>query len=197
MQSKRKLETSDDEPVQKRKLESPDQDETDEPIQNRKVEETIADQFAIVQEKFFEPTPRPHLVLASLEQPRLGTNIPQRTFLPTDLAQIYNLPPPASAERAKIAVVSFGGGLFGNLNAFTGILTDGDCQQYWTQKLGMRDLPTVRVLCVAGARNNPERGDPSSIENTIDCSMIGSICPNADITLIIGTSFLNVLDAAR
>ena len=57
-------------------------------------------------------------------------------------------------------------------------------------------MATVRIVPISGARNQPRANDPATIENSVDVQMIGAIAPHTDITLIIGTSFLDVLKAA-
>lgn len=133
---------------------------------------------------------QPKLVL-----PRVA---PARTFLPTDLLRLYSMPAPSPTHQS-IAVLSFGGGLYGNV-ASDGTLTNGDVQAYWTS-LGIAPLPQVRITLLPGAQNAPDINDGgATIENTLDVEMAGACCPNSSITLIIapnnGTSFLQLLTAA-
>ena len=66
-------------------------------------------------------------------------------FYADELASIYNIPSPNLTTRTYVAVVSFGGGLYGNLSG--GILTNGDVQKYW-QAIGISssNMPTVMVI---------------------------------------------------
>ena len=103
-------------------------------------------------------------------------------FTATQIASIYKFPAPNPATRITVAVISFGGGLFGTVNPSTGVLTGGDVQTYWTS-LGIANQPKVVVIPVNGAVNAPLQNDGSTIENTIDVSMIGACCPSANLTI--------------
>jgi kumamolisin len=138
-----------------------------------------------------EPIMRPHLVLQTMT-PRIPGS---KNFTPLELAQIYNLPKPVSNERVNICVVSFGAGLFGNIDA-NGVLTGGDLELYWSE-LGLTSFPTVRVVLLNGMQNTPKQNDSATIENHLDVEQIGAIVPNSNITLIIGKSFLDILTMAK
>jgi kumamolisin len=125
----------------------------------------------------------PYLELPKCSVSRKAHAAAPRAFTPTQLAQIYNYPSSQSTT-ANIVVVSFGGGLFGNLNPNTHVLTNGDCQTLWRQ-LGITNLPVVKVVGIGGMTNDPQPNDGASIENTLDVSIIGAMCPNSVITLII------------
>jgi kumamolisin len=127
-----------------------------------------------------------------------------RTFYPTDLIKIYNLPPVLNPDRVNAVIVSFGGGLFGQLepvphtnNTFT--LTNSDCDQYW-DLLKLDPKPTVQIKFLGNAKNKPndDPRDPTS-ENSLDVQMFGAIMPNSNITLVMadneGQTFLDVLKA--
>jgi hypothetical protein len=144
-----------------------------------------------------EPVMRTYCRLASPVTLSPKVSIPARSFLPSDCAEIYNCNNNQNQTRANICVLSFGGGLFGDYNTQTNELTNGDVQQLWRDYLHLPNLPTVKVVTVSGAQNAPHYNDSSTIENSIDVGFIGAQCPNSNITLIIGTSFLNVLDTAR
>jgi subtilase family serine protease len=138
-----------------------------------------------------EPIMRPHVVLQSMS-PRITGS---KNFTPLELAQIYNFPKPVSNETVNICVVSFGGGLFGNIDA-KGVLTGGDLESYWCQ-LGLTKFPTVHVVLLNGMTNSPKQHDSATIENHIDVEQIGAIVPNSNITLIIGSNFLDILNTAK
>jgi kumamolisin len=137
-----------------------------------------------------EPTMRPHVVLQSMS-PRIPGS---KNFTPLELAQIYNFPKPVSDERVNICIVSFGGGLFGNMDA-NGILTGGDLELYWS-KLGLTSFATIRIVLLNGMTNSPKQHDSATIENHIDVEQISTIVPNSNITLIIGSNFLDILNTA-
>ena len=73
-------------------------------------------------------------------------------FTADQLSTIYNFPTP-SAGPYVIGVVSFGGGLYGSVDA-EGVLTGGDVQAYWTG-LGIPagNHPKVVVVPINGATN--------------------------------------------
>lgn len=104
-------------------------------------------------------------------------------FYATELASIYKFPAPNPATEYVIGVVSFGGGLYGTVNA-DGVLTNGDCQAYWTLcGIPAESHPKVIVKTLYGATNNP--ADSSTDENTLDIQTIGACCPTAATTIIL------------
>lgn len=102
-------------------------------------------------------------------------------FKASEYAAIYGMPAPSPTRNVVVGVVSFGGGLYGTVNG-GGILTSGDCQDYWTY-LGISSQPTVKIVGVAGATNDPA-GDGTD-ENTLDVQMIGACCPTNKLTIIL------------
>ena len=109
-------------------------------------------------------------------------------FTASEIANIYGFPnnPLTNTNKTTVVgVVSFGGGLVGNVSS-TGILTGGDVQAYWAS-LGISSLnmPTVVVVLVNGARNSPNPSDGATIENTIDIETIGASCPTSKLTIIL------------
>lgn len=107
-------------------------------------------------------------------------------FYADELASIYNIPTPNLTTRTYVAVVSFGGGLYGNLSQ-SGVLTNGDIQKYW-QAIGISssNMPTVMVIPINGATNRPNVNDNgATIENTIDVQQIGACCPSSNLTIIL------------
>jgi subtilase family serine protease len=106
----------------------------------------------------------------------------RKWFYANELATIYKFPPPT--ENVVVGVVSFGGGLFGNVSA-EGVLTGGDVQAYWTS-LGITDHPHVIVKTIGGARNTPiSADDDGTAENTLDVETIGACCPSSKLTIIL------------
>jgi kumamolisin len=107
-------------------------------------------------------------------------------FYADELASIYNVPTPNLTTRTYVAVVSFGGGLYGKLSS-SGVLTNGDIQKYW-QAIGISssNMPTVIVIPINGARNRPNVNDNgATFENTIDVQQIGACCPSSNLTIIL------------
>ena len=148
-----------------------------------------------------------HAVLTeSIQQPfeENGSLLPRVTrswFYANELASIYNFPAPSFTTNKNIAVVSFGGGLYGSVSP-TGVLTNGDCQAYW-QAIGISpaNMPKVMVIPINGASNNPNVNDNgATAENTLDVQQIGACCPTSNLTIILYispnnlTQFVNVMD---
>ena len=107
-------------------------------------------------------------------------------FTATQIASIYKFPAPNPTIPVVVAVISFGGGLFGTVNPSTGALTGGDVQAYWTSLgIASANQPKVVVVTVDGATNTPLANDGSTIENTIDVAMIGGCCPSSNLTIVL------------
>jgi len=97
------------------------------------------------------------------------------------LASIYKCPIPPPNKKTAIAIVSFGGGVFGNIDG-NGIVTNGDYQAYWTwQGIATSNHPTVQVKFLNGATNDTASGETA--ENTLDVEMIGSWYPSSNLTI--------------
>ena len=110
-----------------------------------------------------------------------ANNVP---FKANNIAQIYKFPKPTN-NPVTISVISFGGGLFGNLSS-SGILSGGDVQAYWTS-IGISTVnqPKVIIIPVNGAKNAPVKDQNETSENTIDISMIGACCATSKLTIIL------------
>ena len=106
-------------------------------------------------------------------------------FTADQLSSIYNFPTP-SAGPYVIGVVSFGGGLYGSVDA-EGVLTGGDVQAYWTG-LGIPagNHPKVVVVPINGATNTPSMNDGAATsENTLDVETLGALYPRSNVTIIL------------
>ena len=145
----------------------------------------------------FDPTTNVVLI------PNVSDTTPQgqrKWFKPTEYASIYKFPTPTT-NPIVIGVISFGGGLVGQLSS--GILTNGDVQAFWTS-LGIptENQPTVAMVFVDGATNSPLPISSGTNENTLDIQMIGACCPSSNLTIIIYVapnslnSFKNVFNYA-
>lgn len=106
-------------------------------------------------------------------------------FYMNEITSIYKCPPPTT-NNVVVAVVSFGGGLYGNIDA-SGNLTDGDVHAYWSSiGISVENHPKVVVKPIGGAINNPIANDGgSTIENTIDVETIGATCPSSKLTIVL------------
>ena len=112
----------------------------------------------------------------------LNPSATRNWFTSVEIATIYKIPRPTPSTKVVVAVLSFGGGLYGNL-ASNGILTGGDVQQYWAS-LGITTQPTVIVVPINGATNNVSDFG-STAENTLDIETIGGCCPSSNLTIIL------------
>ncbi len=101
-----------------------------------------------------------------------------------EIASIYKFPSPKITKTTNIAVVSFGGGLYGKL-ASSGLLTNSDCHKYWSL-IGIKSMPNIYVFPILGAKNIPNiNDDGSTMENTIDVQQIGACCPTSKLNIIL------------
>jgi subtilase family serine protease len=130
-------------------------------------------------------------------------------FTTTELASIYNCPSPSTISKT-IGVISLGGGLFGNLNPTTGVLTNGDIQKCWTDMgIASSNHPKVIIKTLGGSVNSPTSNSKSinynaSIENTVDITTIGGWYPLSNLTIVmylanqytVNNSFYNALNYA-
>jgi uncharacterized protein YjdB len=104
-------------------------------------------------------------------------------FYGNEIASIYGFPKPDPARNVTIGVISFGGGLYGDV-AHNGLHTKGDVQAYWT-KCGIpeQQQPRVFVIPLFGAKNTV--ADSGTDENTLDVEMVGCACPSPNLTIIL------------
>jgi hypothetical protein len=102
-----------------------------------------------------------------------------------EIASIYNFPKPTSNNYVA-AVVSFGGGIYGTIDS-NGVLTNSDCQAYWSYiGINVADHPKVIVETILGAKNVPsDRDDSMTIENILDVETIGGACPTSKLTIVL------------
>ena len=110
---------------------------------------------------------------------------PSVAYIAKELGQIYGFPAPDPSVNIVVGVVSFGGGLFGSVDA-EGLLTSGDVIDYWTQIVGIpyNEQPRVIIKPINGATNSPDNGS-ATMENTLDVEAIGGACPSPNLTIIL------------
>lgn len=102
-------------------------------------------------------------------------------FLISQMATIYKFPKYSSTD-AIIAIPSFGGGIYGDIT--NGIMTNGDAHQYWSlQGIKPEEMSTVYVVFPNGATNDLS-DQSSTLENTLDVSVVGSCCKSIIILFI-------------
>ena len=123
-------------------------------------------------------------------------------FNMSQVKSVYNIP--NSIAPVTVAVVSFGGGLYGSVDQ-NGVLTNGDVQAYWSAiGIPQANHPRVIIKTLMGATNQPNINDGgSTMENTLDVETLGGACPSANLTIIMYLSpnnlaaFAPMLDAIR
>ena len=120
----------------------------------------------------------------TINVPGIGTY--PNLFSSKQLSQIYNCPPPTTTSNIVIGVISLGGGLYGTVNPVTGLLTNGDCQQYWSwQGITTSNQPKVVLVSVDGSSNVPNVNDGgATLENTLDVETVGTWCWGSNVTII-------------
>lgn len=109
----------------------------------------------------------------------LQTRDTNNEFLISQMASIYKFPS-YSPTNAIVAIPSFGGGIYGDIE--NNIMTNGDCQQYWSLQ-EISDFSTVYVVFPNGATNDLS-DQSSTLENTLDVSVVGSCCKTIIILFI-------------
>jgi kumamolisin len=103
-------------------------------------------------------------------------------FTVKQLCSIYDFPTPSTAK-VCVGIVSFGGGMHGNISS-SGVLTNGDVQKYWAyQGIPSSQMPKVIVKFI-GVRNNTSDSN-STTENTLDVAVLGTCCPSSNLTILL------------
>ena len=123
----------------------------------------------------------------NLQNPKLTPNItPKLTYFNAkQIATIYGFSQPQPNIVNVIGIISFGGGLFGSINA-NGILTNCDVQTYWASiGISPTSYPVIKVVLIDGTKNLPIQNDGATIENTIDVQMVGTCCASSSTIIIL------------
>jgi len=130
--------------------------------------------------------PRFERRVQSYTSPLSPNAIGRAYFTMTEIASIYNIPAPNLTTPVCVGVVSFGGGLYGTVAA-NGVLTNSDCQNYWSAiGIPAQSHPKIIIVLLSGATNNPNINDGgSTLENTLDVQTIGGACPSPNLTIIL------------
>lgn len=107
----------------------------------------------------------------------------QGYFTMNQIIKIYNFPTVMPTTSKVIGVLSFGGGLYGDVDS-SGVLTNGDVHDYWTS-LGIlpAHFPQVIIVPLFDAINDPNNG--ATVENTIDIETIGAVYKSSKLTIIL------------
>jgi kumamolisin len=117
-----------------------------------------------------------------------SSNVFQQTFTSTNYRTIYNYPTPSFSNELVVGVISFGGGVYGNIDE-NGYLTNGDIEQYLTD-LNL-PIPTIIIHPIFDGQVDVTDQD-STIENTVDIEMISGCCPSTHLTIILYLASQNV-----
>ena len=120
--------------------------------------------------------------------PRNFENRAIKSYTPTQLRSIYNMPPITNKNRVNIGLIQLGGGYRQN-----------DLDVYWN-KIGLTNIkPIVKSISVDGATNKPGLSD-DDFEVYLDIEVLGGICPNSNINVYFApnsvTSFFNAISKA-
>lgn len=118
----------------------------------------------------------------------LKKNHRSRTFTSTDYRTIYNYPQPLLTSEIVIGVISFGGGVYGNIDS-NGYLTNSDIHQYLND-LNL-PIPTIIIKPIFDGQLNLSE-ENGTIENIMDIEMIAGCCPSTNLTIILYVASQNV-----
>lgn len=118
----------------------------------------------------------------------LKRNHVSRTFTCTDYRTIYNYPSPTLTSEVVVGIISFGGGVYGDIDS-DGYLTNSDVHQYLND-LNL-SIPTIIVKTIMDGQLDVS-DDSGTIENTMDIEMIAGCCPSTHLTIILYVASQNV-----
>ena len=107
--------------------------------------------------------------------------LPPGTFLPTQVAALYNFPANNGAGQT-VAILTF--------NDEGGGYSQAALNTYFTQVLGLTSPPKITNVVVAGPGNTPSAStDPSNVtdEVMLDAQVIGALVPGANIRMYFST----------
>jgi kumamolisin len=126
---------------------------------------------------------------ARLERSAAEINLQQQfpgCFYPNEVAKLYNFPVTQGAGE-RVAALEFGGGF-----------DQGVLASYFTDKIGLKTLPTVNAIFVLGAKM--QLTDSLTGEVYLDIEIIGAMAPKATIDVYFapwtGEGYLNAIDEA-
>jgi kumamolisin len=117
-----------------------------------------------------------------------AADAPAASFMPSEVARLYNFPANASGKGQTIALIELGGGY-----------RSGDLKTYW-KTLGFEAVK-VSSVSVSGATNKPT-GDPSGPDGEVvlDIEVAGAVAPKAKIAVYFAPNtaqgFLKAIHAA-
>lgn len=138
---------------------------------------------------------KPHFKQASVSPNATTGNY----YYANNLKDIYNFNGIAATGSGQtVAIVSFGGGLYGNFDSTGLMLPDTTSDVYnYQNSIGLSTFPSVVLKLLNGATNNTSDLN-STIENTLDVSMVGATAPGSTIVVYegpnTGSQFVTTLD---
>jgi hypothetical protein len=81
------------------------------------------------------------------------------------LSQIYRCPPPLAIDTV-IGVISLGGGLYGSVNPTTGIVTNSECQEYWSwEGISPQNQPKVIIKYIPRSEYEEQLSDEQRLND--------------------------------
>jgi kumamolisin len=102
------------------------------------------------------------------------------TFIPPQVAQVYNFPPAPSGTSAgagqTIGIIELGGGY-----------NPTDLTNYFSQTIGVKP-PTVTDVTLDGGSNDPTNPNSADAEVLLDIEVAGSVAPGASIAVYFTTN---------
>jgi kumamolisin len=104
-----------------------------------------------------------------------------RQFTSTDYRTIYNYPTPSFSSEIVIGVISFGGGIYGNIDS-NGYLSNSDIHQYLNDL--QLPIPTIIIKPIFDGQLDTS-DETGTIENIMDIEMIAGCCPSTNLTIIL------------
>ncbi len=110
---------------------------------------------------------------------------PRSWFTADELASFYKIPKPTFTNKVNVAVISFGGGVFGNITG-SGILSYSDCYNYWKSiNISETNMPKIIIRELLGVKNTPNEDDGATVNNTVTIQQIGACCPSSNLNIIL------------
>ena len=122
------------------------------------------------------PFARPHY---KLFQPQAGSSPYIATYLPTQVADIYNFPK-ATGKDQTIAIIELGGGYYPSV-----------LETYFKNYIKLKEPPNVSAIGVQSGFNNPGHSIDFDNEVYLDIEMAGAIAPEAEILVYFGPQKAN------
>jgi kumamolisin len=98
------------------------------------------------------------------------------TFIPPQVAQVYNFPTAGNGAGQTIGIIELGGGY-----------NPADITNYFSQTIGIA-APTVTAVVLDGGSNDPTNASSADGEVLLDIEVAGSVAPGAKIVVYFTTN---------